>query len=75
MCKIHHPELIDSNKICFVYNANRIKFGEQTPVEIYFKSSPIPSINVMDDTNIKNDTGTDIEIINYFVLMSNYDFD
>ena len=24
LCKIHHPELIDSNKIFFVYNANRI---------------------------------------------------
>lgn len=74
-CKIHHPELIDSNKICFVYNAKNIKFGEQNPVEKYFKNNSVPLINIFDETTIKNDTGTNIEIIDYFVFKSNYDFD
>ena len=37
LVRIDHPESINSNKIYFLYNADRIKFGDQTVLEKIFK--------------------------------------
>ena len=42
--KIDHPELIGNNKILFLYNASPLKFGDQTPVEEYFRFNYNPKI-------------------------------
>ena len=34
--------LINSNDICFLYEACKVKFGDNTPVEKYFKIKPNP---------------------------------
>ena len=40
-----------SNQICFLWNANKIKFGDKTPIEIYFKNAICPKI-VFNDIGI-----------------------
>ena len=37
LLRIGHPELINTDKICFIYYASQIKFGDQTVVEEFFK--------------------------------------
>ena len=47
--RVCRPELIGSyNKICFLFNANKLKFGDKTTVEKYFKNSPNPKVTVND---------------------------
>jgi len=48
------PELIGNqdNKICFLFNANKMKFGDKTPVEQFFKSAPNPKVVVNDINNL-----------------------
>ena len=43
LLRIDHPELINSNKIYFSYNASQIKFGDQT----IFKDTQNPKIVVI----------------------------
>ena len=52
--RVGKPELINdnTNKICFLFNATKIKFGDNTPVEKYFKNSPNPKIVVNDVNNL-----------------------
>jgi len=71
LCKIHQPELIDSNKICFIYNASRLKFGDQTFVEKKFNFSQA-KVEVSNDFQVRNDTGSQIEEIDRFVFDSDY---
>ena len=72
LCKIHQPELIDSNKIYFIFNGSRLKFGDQTFVEKKF-ISPIARIEVFNDYKIiNNETCTKIEEIEHFVFDSDY---
>ena len=44
LLRIDHPELINSNKIYFLYNAVPMKFGDQT----VFKGTQNPKIVVND---------------------------
>ena len=61
-----------SNKICFLFNACRLRFGDKTPVEEFFKGIPNPKVVVsgvndlptvmpelMQDWNYENNTGID----------------
>ena len=52
--RMGRPELIGSqdNKICFLFNANKMKFGDQTPVEQFFKNAPNPKVVVNDINNL-----------------------
>ena len=45
--EVNHPELINSkDKICFLFNARKLKFGDKTKIEDYFKNTFIPKIVV-----------------------------
>ena len=45
--RIGRPELYGkSNKICFLFNARLLRFGDKTPVEVYFKGVMYPNIVV-----------------------------
>jgi len=48
------PELIDdrTNRICFLYNATRLRFGDETPIETFFRNSINPRIIVNDIENL-----------------------
>ena len=48
LLRIDHPELINSNKIIFLYNAEKIKFGDQTVLEKIFKYAQNQRIVVME---------------------------
>ena len=41
-----------SNKICFLFNACRLRFGDKTPVEEFFKNVMNPQIIVNDIFNL-----------------------
>ena len=50
--EVNHPELIDNNdKIIFLYIANKLKFGDKTKIEDYFKFNHHPLIIVNDISN------------------------
>ena len=40
------------DNIAFTFNANQLKFGDQTPVEGYFKYTSLPKVVVIDQKNI-----------------------
>ena len=42
----------DNNRIGFIYNAKEIRFGDQTPVEKYFKSEATHQISVYETRDI-----------------------
>ena len=50
---IKRPDLIGDkeNKICFLYNAIKLRFGDETTVEEFFKAviSPIVTVNNIDN--------------------------
>ena len=48
--RIGRPELIGdkSNKICFLYDGHKLKFGDKTTVKKYFKNAPNPKVTVND---------------------------
>ena len=48
LLRIDHPELINSNKIYFLYNAVPMKFGDQTVLEKIFKYAQNQRIVVME---------------------------
>ena len=52
--RVGRPELIGSqdNKICFLFNATKMKFGDQTPIETFFKNAPNPKVVVNDINNL-----------------------
>ena len=52
--RVGRPDLINdnSNKICFLYNATKLKFGDTTPVEQFFKGSFMPKVVVNDINNL-----------------------
>ena len=52
--RIGKPELIGTqeSKICFLWNANKMRFGDNTPVEQFFKNMQMPKIVVNDVNNL-----------------------
>ena len=52
--RVGRPELIGNlqNKICFLYNAKQLNFGDQTKVEEFFKNIVMPKIVVNDTQNV-----------------------
>ena len=48
------PELIGNQdgKICFLFNAAKLKFGDKTPIEKFFKGSVNPKVVVNDINNL-----------------------
>ena len=52
--RVGKPELIGNlgNEICFLFNANHLKFGNQTKVEVFFKGFFNPKVVVNDTKNV-----------------------
>ena len=52
--RVGRPDLIGTqdNKICFLWNATKMKFGDNTPVEQFFKNAINPKIVVNDINNL-----------------------
>ena len=52
--RVGRPDLINdnSNKICFLFNATKLKFGDNTPIEQFFKNAPNPKVVVNDINNL-----------------------
>ena len=52
--RVGKPELIGNlgNEICFLFNANHLKFGNQTKVEVFFKGVFNPKVVVNDTKNV-----------------------
>ena len=52
--RVGRPDLIGdkSNKICFLFNAAQLKFGDQTKVETFFKNVNNPKVVVNDVNNL-----------------------
>ena len=52
--RVGRPDLIGTqdNKICFLWNATKMKFGDNTPVEKFFKNALNPKIVVNDINNL-----------------------
>ena len=52
--RVGRPELYDqkSNKICFLFNASQLKFGDQTKIEVFFKGVTNPKVVVNDVHNL-----------------------
>ena len=65
--KIGLEDHYKSNKICFLWNGNTIKFGNKTPIEIYFKNAICPKI-VFNDIYGNSFTSYEDEKIRLFCL-------
>ena len=52
--RVGRPELIGNlqNKICFLYNAKQLNFGDQSKVEVFFNNMVTPKIVVNDTQNV-----------------------
>ena len=52
--RVGKPELYEekSNKICFLFNAAQLKFGDQTKIEVFFKGVTNPKVVVNDVHNL-----------------------
>ena len=52
--RVGRPDLINdnTNKICFLFNATKLKFGDKTPIEQFFKNAPNPKVVVNDINNL-----------------------
>ena len=49
--RVGRPDLIgNTDKICFLVNAQKIKYNDKTPIEQYFRNNANPKI-VVNDTN------------------------
>ena len=48
--RVNKPELINSEKICFLFNASQLKFGDKTKIEDFFKGNSSPTI-IVDEVN------------------------
>ena len=46
LAKTNALEYKGTNEVIFQYNSNRLKFGDQTPIEIFFKNARCPTIVV-----------------------------
>jgi hypothetical protein len=42
--RINRPDLYGNNKIYFIFNAERIRFGDKTPIKELFKNAHIPKV-------------------------------
>ena len=61
--RMNNPELIATNKIKFLFDARGIVFGDETPIEIYFKNNLNPIIMVICFSNLFNWTKEENDII------------
>ena len=61
--RMNIPELIATNKIKFLFDARGIVFGDETPIEIYFKNNLNPIIMVICFSNLFNWTKEENDII------------
>ena len=50
--RINKPELIE--KLCFLFNARQLKFGDKTKIEDFFKGISNPKVVVDDIYNLCN---------------------
>ena len=52
--RVGRPDLIGNqeNKICFLVNAQKLKFGDNTPIEQFFKNAINPKVVVNDINNL-----------------------
>ena len=52
--RVGRPDLIgdNTNKICFLYNATQLRFGDKTKVEAFFKNVNNPKVVVNDVNNL-----------------------
>ena len=49
---IGKPELANSDKISFLFNAAKLKFGDNTPIQNFFKNISNPKVVVNDTNNL-----------------------
>ena len=49
---VNKSELVNSNKISFIFNANKLVFGDNTKVVDFFKGNVNPKIIVNDTSNL-----------------------
>ena len=49
---VNKPDLVNSNKISFLFNAAKLSFGDQTKVENFFKNITNPKVIVNDTSNL-----------------------
>ena len=52
LIRVEKPNLIKDNRICFLYNARQLKYGDNTSVDNFFKNASYPKIYVNDDNNL-----------------------
>ena len=55
LARVNRSDLANSenkNKICFLFNANQVKFGDNTKIEDFFKNTTSPKIVVNDVNNL-----------------------
>ena len=50
--QVGKPELVNSDKISFLFNAAKLNFGDNTTVEKFFKNSVNPKVVVNDTNNL-----------------------
>ena len=50
--KVDKPQLIKTNKICFLYLARQLKLGDKTKIEDFFKDDLNPKVVVNDPSNL-----------------------
>ena len=63
LSRMNSPELIATDKIKFLFDARSIVFGDETPIEIYFKNNLNPKIIVICFSNLFKWTKEENDII------------
>ena len=58
--KVNKIYLKKTNKICFLFNASKLKYGDKTKVEKFFKGAALPKIIVIDVNNLCSSDKMDI---------------
>ena len=69
--KVGRPELIrdNTNKICFLFNATQLKFGNKTKVEVFFKNINNPKVVVNDVNNLIGAWNFDYYLLNIYSFL------
>ena len=58
----NHPELINTDKIAFLFNAQKLKFDDETKIEEFFKFDDRPKILVIDSVNSSGNMNNNLGI-------------